>query len=112
MILPALATIKAIQSEFKSLNLESDPNPGIAASAVIISSQLEMLCAREQVGTAFVLSQLEKTKESLQLFLTYASDIQQLIQDTTQKAERLIARTNTVIDTEKDFYTLESPLET
>ena len=108
MILPSLATIKAIQREFNSLNLESDPNPGIAASASIIASQLEMLCAREQAGTAFVLFQLEKTKESLQLFLTYASDIPQLIKDITQKVESLIARINTIFDTEKDFYALET----
>lgn len=107
MILPALATIKAIQREFISLNLESDPNPGIAASAGIISSQLEMLCAREQVGTSFVLSQLENTKESLQLFLTYTSEIPQLTKDVTRKVDRLLARINTIFDTEKDFCALE-----
>ena len=107
MMLPALATIKAIQREFNNLNLESAPNPGIASSASIIASQLEMLCAREQAGTAFVLSQLENTKESLQLFLTYTSDIPQLTKDVTRKVERLIAGIDTIFDTEKEFHALE-----
>lgn len=108
MILPALATIKAIQREFNSLNLQSDPNAGIAASASIIASQLEMLCVREQVGTAFILSQLKRTQGSLHLFLTYLSNIPQLENNISQTAERLIVQIDTVLAAEKDFDVLES----
>lgn len=107
MIFPALTTLKAIQLAFEGLNLESDPDPGIAASAGAILSQLEILCVREQAGKAFILSQFRKMAEVLELFHAYTSEIPHLL-NINEAAESLKAQMKSVLDAEKDLHVLEA----
>jgi aminoglycoside phosphotransferase (APT) family kinase protein len=111
MVLPALTTLKAIQLAFNRLNLQSDSNPGIAATAQAISAQLEVLCTRELAGHAYVISQLKRMAEILKRFQDYVSDLSDLPKNMHGSVENLKTEIGSAIETQKDLRALEIEMQ-
>ena len=111
MMLPALTTLKAIQLAFNRLNLQSDSNPGTAATARAISSQLEILCVREQAGHEYALWQLKRMAEILKLFLDYISELPYLPGNVYEAAENLKTEIASVIHNQKDLRAIEGEMQ-
>jgi aminoglycoside phosphotransferase (APT) family kinase protein len=111
MMLPALTTLKAIRLALNRLNLQSDSNPGIAATARAISTQLDVLCMREQAGHIYVISQVKRMAEILKLLIAYISEIPKLPGNIYEAAENLKTEIASVINDQKDLRALEGEMQ-